>query len=178
MEQTQQSWDFAQGSPDVALGRAIRTRREALGKTQSATAREMGALLGRSLHQSALTRAEQGERPLSAAELLAAAEVLGTDVSELVARAASNEGAVSSEDARSELETLYPRAARWYRAERVGYALMKMGESGLAPLELSIRSLESAAGTVGTWQAMKEAATSEPLTSDAVADVDRLMRGQ
>ena len=87
MEQAQQSWDFAQGSPDGGArsghtGRAVKPW-----ERRSRQPRErMGALLGRSLHQSALTRAEQGERPLlSAAELLAAAEVLGTTVWELVA---------------------------------------------------------------------------------------------
>lgn len=65
-------------------GQRIRQRREELGRTQEGLGKAIGERLGREWPRQAVSAAEHGKRSFTAAELVAIAHVLGTNVQQLL----------------------------------------------------------------------------------------------
>lgn len=65
-------------------GQRIRERREELGRTQEGLGKAIGERLGREWPRQAVSAAERGKRSFTAAELVAIAHALGTNVQQLL----------------------------------------------------------------------------------------------
>ncbi|KXO92909.1 transcriptional regulator, y4mF family (plasmid) [Tsukamurella tyrosinosolvens] len=165
---------------DVALGAAIRTRRQALGVRQHALASIV------EIDERVFSRIERGERPVRATELPEIATALGTTADQLmrVARAITRYRVTEPEDARRSAppENAPPRPRTWdeLHADGASQEDLLADRLGMKSALRHYQSEQANKAKIDEAQAQAEqivedaAAKAERLDAEAAAERDRI----